>query len=352
MDRSFFSGSAKKSLSDVRFTKDIGDYKLIEDIGGVNDVSYLYLAKHLPTGETVGLKYTDLTLSPDFEFVEELIRGVSNTRMCKHPSILPYYLTFVENERLWSVTCPIRPGTCSGILKNHFPSGFSEVIVATILKEVLRAVQYMHQNFTIHNDIRANNIVIDQHGDVRLTGLRQMAHLSQNGEYVKSVFSLVGDNIEWAAPEVITQNSNYDELADVYSIGITAMELAYNRTPFDGWPALKVLLCKQEYDCPSIKSDKQMSKNFHRFIQACLSREPASRPTVSQLLEFPFLKQARGTSYLESHVVRRTRETPGSPDKIEIPKAVRDGASSGPSSPIPAEDPREQSNQREAGLSK
>jgi serine/threonine protein kinase len=56
------------------------------------------------------------------------------------------------------------------------------------------------------------------------------------------VFSLVGDNIEWSAPEVMAQNSNYDEKVDIYSFGITAMELAFNKTPFDEWPPLKVSL--------------------------------------------------------------------------------------------------------------
>ena len=63
--------------------------------------------------------------------------------------------------------------------------------------------------------------------------------MSQHGTYLKSVFSLVGDNIEWCAPEIMAQNSNYNEKADIYSFGITALELAFNKTPFDGWCPLK-----------------------------------------------------------------------------------------------------------------
>ncbi|KAJ8325610.1 hypothetical protein O5D80_005814 [Batrachochytrium dendrobatidis] len=310
---SFFSGAHKKSLESIRFTNNIKDYDLISDIGGVDDISFLYLAKFIPSGEVVALKYTDLTISPDYEFVDELIRSVHNTKMCRHPNVLPYFHTFVENERLWSVTYPIKAGTCRGILKDHFNTGFSESVVAAILKEVLKAIQYMHQNKMIHNDIRANNILIDHHGKVRITGLRQMVHLSRNGEYVQSVFSLVGDNIEWAAPEVITQKANFDEQADVYSLGITALELAYNKTPFDDWPPLKVLLCKLEYDCPAVASEKVLSKNFYRFVQACLVKDPNGRPTVQNLLEFPFIKQAKGIGYIESHVVRRMADSQASP---------------------------------------
>ncbi|KAH9253032.1 hypothetical protein BASA81_009037 [Batrachochytrium salamandrivorans] len=334
---SFFSGNHKRSLPSIKFTNEITDYDLISDIGGVDDISFLYLAKFIPSGETVALKYTDLTISPDYLFVDELIRSVHNTKMCKHPNVLPYFHTFVENERLWSVTYPVRAGTCRRILKDHFKTGFTEAVVAAILKEVLKAILYMHQNHMIHNDIRANNILIDQHGEVRITGLRQVAHFTRDGEYVQSIFSLVGDNIEWAAPEVITQKANYDEKADVYSLGITALELAFNKTPFDDWPPLKVLLCKLEYECPAIKSDKQMSKNFHRFVQACLVKDPRDRPSVMHLLEFPFIKQAKGTGFIESHVVRRMGEHQSSPhsessERLDTTSSEKTSAKSGDNS--------------------
>ncbi|KAI8926763.1 kinase-like domain-containing protein [Entophlyctis helioformis] len=289
----------------MRFSSNLADYDLISDVGGVDDISFLYLAKHNPTGDMVALQYTDLTLSPDYEFIEELIRSVHNAKMCKHPNILPYLHSFIQEERLWSVTYPVKAGSCRTILKSHFPNGFGEDVVA---------------------DIRAGNILIDQGGHVRITGLRHLAHLSQNGEYVQSVFSLVGDNIEWAAPEVMAQNSNYDEKADVYSIGITALELAHNRTPFDDWPPLKVLLCKMEYECPALQAvDKSMSKNFNRFIQACLSKDPGMRPSVQDLLEFPFIKQSRGSAYIEQKVVKAVL------DGVVVESPVADGGDVPPS---------------------
>eukprot|EP00842_Homolaphlyctis_polyrhiza_P002858 jgi/Hompol1/3573/HPOL_003292-RA len=314
--QSSIGSNLKKSLESIEFSSVITDYDLLADIGGVDEISYLYLARHIPTGEFVALMYTDLTISSEYDFVEEIIRSVRNTKLCRHPNILPFYLTFIENERLWSVTYPVKAGTCKGILNSHYPTGFSDVVVATILKECLKAITYLHQGHLIHNDIRANNILIDQHGDVRLTGLRQMMHLSRDGEYVKSVFSLVGDSIEWAAPEMIAQASilgiiaftsvvlsaTYDEQADIYALGITAIELAFNATPFDDWPPLKA----------TIKTDKPMPKSFYKFVQACLVKDPKHRPTIHDLASFPFLKLAKSTSYLESHVVRRVLGTPES----------------------------------------
>ncbi|KAI9197478.1 kinase-like domain-containing protein [Polychytrium aggregatum] len=313
--KSFSSGSQNKSSisglfrnktqdEPVHFSSSIADYELLGDIGGIDDISYLYLARFNPTQELVALKYTDLTLSPDFEFVEELIKTIRNASLCRHPNILPYYRSFVENERLWTVTLPIKAGSCRGIMKSYYPSGFSEPVVATILLEVLRAIQYLHANYMIHNDVRADNILLDLTGEVRLSGFRQLATLSRNGEYQQSVFSLVGDNIEWAAPEVMAQNSNYDEKADIYSLGITALELAFNQTPFDDWPPMKVLLSKLEYPCPGIATDKIMSKAFFQMVAACLHKDPAKRSSAQELAAHAFFKNARNAHYLETHLVK------------------------------------------------
>ncbi|KAJ3041661.1 hypothetical protein HDV00_008938 [Rhizophlyctis rosea] len=298
--------TSRKHYNHSKFTNSIHDYELLSGIGGVDDVSFLVLAKHIPTGEFVGLKYTDLSLSPDFEFITELTEAVRNTSFCRHPTILPYYTTFIdkEMEKMWTVTMPMRAGTCRKVMNDYFPDGFSEPVVATILKEVLRAVIYMHENHMIHNDIRADNILLDFNGDVRVTGLRQMVSLAQHGAYVASVFSRVGDNIEWAAPEVMAQNNNYDEKADIYSFGITALELAFNRTPFDGWPALKVLLSKLEYDCPGIDTDKIMSPAYYKLIRACLKKDASERPSAQDLMDHPFFKHARNARYLEVHVMK------------------------------------------------
>jgi serine/threonine protein kinase len=126
-------------------------------------------------------------------------------------------------------------------MNNHYPDGFPEAVVATILKEVIKGVEYLHENHMIHNDIRADNILIDAKGDIRLGGYRLLRTLQNGGTVKNAVFSMVGDNIEWAAPEVISQNASYTQSADIYSLGITAMELAFNRTPFDDWPPLKVI---------------------------------------------------------------------------------------------------------------
>ena len=194
----------------------------------------------------------------------------------RHTNIMPHYKTFVNDQSLWTVTLPIL-STMRMAMNEHFSDGLPEVLVATILKEVIRGLCYIHDNHMIHNDIKADNILVDSNGDIRISGFRQLRVLQQGGLVKKSICSLVGDNIEWAAPEIISQNASYTLSADIYSLGITAMELAYNQTPFDEWPPLKVLLCKRQYECPAIRSNKSMSKNFYKFVNACVQKVPEHR---------------------------------------------------------------------------
>lgn len=89
-------------------------------------------------------------------------------------------------------------------------------------------------------------------------------------------------------------------------MGITALELAFNKTPFENWPPLKVLLSKLHYPCPpAIKSDKVFSKSFYRFVQACSHKDPKRRPTAEELLDHPYMKQARNHVYLENLIIKR-----------------------------------------------
>jgi serine/threonine protein kinase len=106
-----------------------------------------------------------------------------------------------------------------------------------------------------------------------------MLSMSVDGKLKSSVFSHVGTNIEWAAPEVIAQHHKYDEKSDMYSFGMLALELLFGKTPFEGWPALKVLLCKMNFPCPGIEKmdEKNVSESMWRMIKLCIQKDPRKR---------------------------------------------------------------------------
>ncbi|KAI9026159.1 kinase-like domain-containing protein [Hyaloraphidium curvatum] len=295
-----------------RFGPGLVHYQLLSNIvanaspGGVEDISFLFYGRHIPTGDEVTLKYTDLGISSTPELLDSMIASIRNAFLCQHEYILPYLCSYVEDGCLWTVSPPVRAGSCRSLLEEHFPGGFGEVTVATILRKLLLALSYMHDNSMVHNDIRAANILMDITGEIRVTGLHSVSHLQGPGHLRRTAFSPPGSSFEHAAPEILAQADVHDEKADLYAVGITALELAYNRTPFDGWPPLKILLCKMKYPCPPLATGKEMPAEFHDFVEQCLQRDPSKRPSARALLNHPFLRGAKGKSHLEKHVVRPT----------------------------------------------
>jgi serine/threonine protein kinase len=257
----------------IQYSQLLKDYDIISFIDRIDDISELYSAKYKPTGETITIKITNLDLSPDFGLVLELVDIVRNAGTCSHPNILKYNTSFLDNDnmRLISVVEPIRLGSMKKILNEHFPSGIhNEVLIASILREILHGIDYLHENNFIHNNIRAENVFVDSSGQVKISGLHQ---LIQN----KTAFNFVGDH-EWMAPEVLSQATTINNRVDIYSLGIMALELAYGKTPFEGWPPLKILLCKLQYDIPPVQVERPpISVAFHDFLWLCLNKNPMER---------------------------------------------------------------------------
>ncbi|KAI9189029.1 hypothetical protein H9P43_000456 [Blastocladiella emersonii ATCC 22665] len=293
----------------INFSSDINDYEVQEPICGVDDMSYLYLAIHKPSGRKVAMKFTDLKISREMALLDELTTVAVNTMRYQHESLLPYFNTFVNDENLWSVTLPMKAGSCRNILDECFPNGFSETVVATMLKYILRGLDYLHDQGVIHNDIRAENVLVAFDGDVRLVGLHQVTNLA---EARPAAFDYVGLP-EWMAPELFEQQISFDPRSDIYSLGITAIELACGRTPYHEWPALKIMVAKLKYLPPIFESEinsgkrKPYSKHFFSFVRACLERDPNARPHAHELLKHPLLKSAQGASYLVKRLVKGTK---------------------------------------------
>ncbi|KAJ1508296.1 hypothetical protein HMI54_003327, partial [Coelomomyces lativittatus] len=304
-------GSQKRreeSYQSIAFTCNISDYVLLGPIGGIDDISFMYLAIFTPLHVLVALKYTDLTISPDPEFLEELTTVVSNTKCFRHSSLLPYFKAFIESERLWIVTLPMKAGSLRSILSNYFPQGLPELIISTVLKYVLHGLLYLHSQGIIHNDIRAENVHLDCTGDVRLVGLHQLTFTSQAR---KSAFDFSGLP-EWISPELLQNPVSHDPRSDIYSLGIMAMELAYGKTPFSDWPALKILVGKLKYGTPLNRENcvanhnKPFSNEFFHFIFSCVQKHPFERPTAKELLDHSFLKRARDHKYLVRQLIKKT----------------------------------------------
>lgn len=221
--------------------------------------------------------------------------------LSKHPNVLRVYGSFVNGSKLYIVTPYLAAGSCLDIMKSSFPDGLDEISIATILRQALEGLIYLHKNGHIHRDVKAGNLLMDQQGTVLLADFGVSSSLAENGDVRKT---FVGTPC-WMAPEVMEQ-AGYDYKADIWSFGITALELATGHAPFAKFPPMKVLMMTLSNAPPTLDRENgkhKFSKYFKDMIDLCLQKEPNKRPTAEKLIMHPFFKQAKKRDYLVKSVL-------------------------------------------------
>jgi serine/threonine protein kinase len=221
--------------------------------------------------------------------------------LSKHPNVLRVYGSFVNGSKLYIVTPYLAAGSCLDIMKSSFPDGFEEISIATTLRQALEGLIYLHKNGHIHRDVKAGNLLMDQQGTVLLADFGVSSSLAENGDVRKT---FVGTPC-WMAPEVMEQ-AGYDYKADIWSFGITALELATGHAPFAKFPPMKVLMMTLSNAPPTLDREggkHKYSKAFKDMIDMCLQKDPSKRPSAEKLLLHPFFKQAKKRDYLVKSVL-------------------------------------------------
>ncbi|XAR51872.1 Non-specific serine/threonine protein kinase [Bertholletia excelsa] len=279
-----------------KFPVNAEDYKLYEEVGeGVS--ATVYRALCIPLNERVAIKVLDLErCNNDLDGIR---REVQTMSLIDHPNVLRAHCSFTTGHNLWVVMPYMAGGSCLHIMKSACPEGFEEAVIATLLREVLKALVYLHAHGHIHRDVKAGNILIDSHGAVKLADFGVSACMFDTGDRQRSRNTFVGTPC-WMAPEVMQQLHGYDFKADIWSFGITALELAHGHAPFSKYPPMKVLLMTLQNAPPGLdyERDKRFSKSFKELVAACLVKDPKKRPSSEKLLKHHFFKHARSSDYL------------------------------------------------------
>ncbi|XP_008677370.1 STE20/SPS1-related proline-alanine-rich protein kinase isoform X1 [Zea mays] len=272
------------------------DYELYEEIGqGVSAIVYRALCK--PLDEIVAVKVVDFERTNSD--LNNIVREAQTMILIDHPNVVKAHCSFAKDQTLWVVMPYMAGGSCLHIMKSVHPTGFEEPIIATILREVLKGLEYLHHHGSIHRDVKAGNILVDSRGGIKLGDFGVSACLFDSGDRQRARNTFVGTPC-WMAPEVMEQLHGYDFRADIWSFGITALELAHGHAPFSKYPPMKVLLMTLQNAPPGLdyERDKKFTRNFKQMVAMCLVKDPSKRPSAKKLLKQPFFKQARSTDFI------------------------------------------------------
>ncbi|KAK9734982.1 hypothetical protein RND81_04G175500 [Saponaria officinalis] len=288
-------------VPEKRYPVDAKHYKLYEEVGeGVS--ATVYRALCVPFNEVVAIKVLDLErCNNDLDGIR---REVHTMSLIDHPNVVRCHCSFTTGHNLWVVMPYMAGGSCLHIMKYSYPDGFEEPVIASLLRETLKALIYLHAHGHIHRDVKAGNILLDTNGKVKVADFGVSACIFDTGDRQRSRNTFVGTPC-WMAPEVMQQLHGYDFKADIWSFGITALELAHGHAPFSKYPPMKVLLMTLQNAPPGLdyERDKRFSKSFKEMITACLVKDPKKRPSADRLSKHPFFRQAKTSEFLARTVL-------------------------------------------------
>uniref|UniRef100_A0A8D0GG29 Serine/threonine-protein kinase 3 n=1 Tax=Sphenodon punctatus TaxID=8508 RepID=A0A8D0GG29_SPHPU len=276
-----------KKLDEDSLTKQPEEvFDVLEKLG---EGSYgsVFKAIHKETGQVVAIKQV-----PVESDLQEIIKEISIMQQCDSPHVVKYYGSYFKNTDLWIVMEYCGAGSVSDIIRLRNKT-LTEDEIATIVQSTLKGLEYLHFMRKIHRDIKAGNILLNTEGHAKLADFGVAGQLTDTMAKRNTV---IGTPF-WMAPEVI-QEIGYNCVADIWSLGITAIEMAEGKPPYADIHPMRAIFMIPTNPPPTFRKPELWSDEFTDFVKQCLVKSPEQRATATQLLQHPFVKSAKGVSIL------------------------------------------------------
>ncbi|KAI5946681.1 serine/threonine-protein kinase TAO3 [Manis javanica] len=267
----------------------------------------VYFATNAHTNEVVAVKKMSYSGKQAHEKWQDILKEVKFLRQLKHPNTIEYKGCYLKEHTAWLVM-EYCLGSASDLLEVH-KKPLQEVEIAAITHGALQGLAYLHSHALIHRDIKAGNILLTEPGQVKLADFGSASMASPANSFVGTPY--------WMAPEVILamDEGQYDGKVDIWSLGITCIELAERKPPLFNMNAMSALYHIAQNDSPTLQSN-EWTDSFRRFVDYCLQKIPQERPTSAELLRHDFIRRDRPLRVLID-LIQRTKDAVRELDNLQ-----------------------------------
>jgi len=254
--------------------------EVFDIISKLGEGSYgsVYKALHKDSKQVLAIKQVPVDTD-----LQEIIKEISIMQQCDSPYVVKYYGSYFKNTDLWIVMEYCGAGSVSDIMRLRKKT-LTEEEIATVLSDTLKGLEYLHLRKKIHRDIKAGNILLNNEGHAKLADFGVAGQLTDTMAKRNTV---IGTPF-WMAPEVI-QEIGYDCVADIWSLGITALEMAEGKPPYGDIHPMRAIFMIPTKPPPTFRDSDRWSPQFIDFVSRCLVKTPEKRATASQLLKSDFI---------------------------------------------------------------